>query len=88
MVVMAMNLTGSFVKEIARHFQRLPMTIIEAITEIQSLMENDMVLARRIEDMRSNPMKRGKKEYPDYFCLIPLRPSLSVDYFSHWTIVK
>ena len=39
------------------------MTISEAIMKIESRMERDMKLARRIEDMRSNLMKRGKKKY-------------------------
>jgi hypothetical protein len=39
------------------------MTISEAVIKIESLMEKDMVLARRIEDMRNNLMKRSKKKY-------------------------
>jgi hypothetical protein len=39
------------------------MTISEAVIKIESLMEKDMELARRIEDMRNNLMKRGKKKY-------------------------
>ena len=60
---LARKLTGSLVKDIARHFQREPMTISEAVIKIESLMEKDMELARRIEDMRNNLMKRGKKKY-------------------------
>jgi putative transposase len=60
---LARKLVGSLVKDIARHFQREPMTISEAIIKIESLMEKDMVLARRIEDMRNNLMKRSKKKY-------------------------
>lgn len=60
---LARKLAGSLVKDIARHFQREPMTISEAIIKIESLMEKDMVLARRIEDMRNNLMKRSKKKY-------------------------
>jgi chromosomal replication initiation ATPase DnaA len=59
----AKKLTGSLVKDIARHFQREPMTISEAVIKIESLVERDMELARRIEDMRNNLMKRGKKKY-------------------------
>jgi hypothetical protein len=39
------------------------MTISEAVIKIESLMEKDMELARRIGDMRNNLMKRGKKQY-------------------------
>jgi hypothetical protein len=39
------------------------MTISEAVIKIESLMEKDKDLARRIEDMKSNLMKRGKKKY-------------------------
>jgi len=60
---LARKLTGSLVKDIARHFQREPMTISEAVIKIESLMEKDMELARSIEDMRNNLMKRSKKKY-------------------------
>ena len=60
---LARKLTGSLVKDIARHFQREPMTISEAVMKMESLVEKDMELARRIEDMRNNLMKRGKKKY-------------------------
>ena len=39
------------------------MTISEAIIKVEGLMEKDKELARKIEDMRSNLMKRGKKKY-------------------------
>jgi hypothetical protein len=39
------------------------MTISEAVIKIESLMEKDMELARSLEDMKSNLMKRGKKKY-------------------------
>jgi len=39
------------------------MTISEAVIKIESLMGRDMELARRIEEMRNNLMKRGKKKY-------------------------
>jgi len=39
------------------------MTISEAVMKMESLVEKDMELARRIEDMRNNLMKRGKKKY-------------------------
>ena len=60
---LARKLTGTLVKEIARHFQREPMTISEAVIKIESQMEKDKELTRRIEEMRSNLMKRGKKKY-------------------------
>lgn len=60
---LARKLTGSLVKDIAQHFQRGPMTISEAIIKIEGLMEKDKELARRIGDMGSNLMKRGKKKY-------------------------
>jgi hypothetical protein len=40
------------------------MTISEEVIRIESLVESDMELARRIEDMRKNLMKRGKQKYP------------------------
>ena len=60
---LARKLTGSLVKDIARHFQREPITISEAVIKIESLVERDRELARRIEAMRNNLMKRGKKKY-------------------------
>ena len=39
------------------------MSISEAVNRIESLVDRDMELARRIEDMRNNLMKRGKKKY-------------------------
>ena len=39
------------------------MTISEAVMKIESLVERDRELARRIEAMRNNLMKRGKKKY-------------------------
>ena len=60
---LARNLTGSLIKDIGRHFQREPMTISEAVMKIESRVEKDMQLARRIEHMRNNLMKRGKKKY-------------------------
>jgi len=60
---LARKLTGSLVKDIAQHFQREPMTISEAIIKIENLMEKDKELARGIEDMRNNLIKKGKKKY-------------------------
>jgi REP element-mobilizing transposase RayT len=60
---LARKLTGSLVKDIARHFQREPMTISEAVIRMESLVEKDMELARRIAHMRNNLIKRGKKKY-------------------------
>jgi hypothetical protein len=39
------------------------MTVSEAVINIESLMEKDIELARRIEGLRYNLMKRGKKKY-------------------------
>ena len=39
------------------------MTISEAVIKIESLMEKDKELVRRIEDMRNNLMKRSKTKY-------------------------
>lgn len=60
---LARKLTGSLVKDIARHFQREPMTMSEAVIKIESLMEKDMELAGRIGDMRNYLTKRIKKKY-------------------------
>jgi len=60
---LARKLTGSLVKDIARHFQREPTTISEGVMKMESRVEKDRELARRIEYMRSNLMKRGKKKY-------------------------
>jgi len=65
---LARKMAGSLVKDIAQHFQREPMTISEAIIKIDGLMEKDKELARKIEDMGSNLMKRTK-EIPYYRCL-------------------
>jgi hypothetical protein len=37
------------------------MTISEAVIKIESLVERDMELARRIEDMRNNLIKRVRR---------------------------
>jgi hypothetical protein len=60
---LAREMAGFLVKDIGRHFHREPMTISEAIIKIEGLMERDKELARKIEAMRSNLMKRGKKRY-------------------------
>lgn len=60
---LARKLTGSLVKDIARHFQSEPMMISGALMKMESLVEKNMELTRRIEYMRSNLMKRGKKKY-------------------------
>ena len=39
------------------------MAISEAVMKMESLVKKDMELARRIEDMRNNLMKRRKKKY-------------------------
>jgi hypothetical protein len=59
----AREMTGSLVKDIARHFHKEPMTIGESIIKIEGLMEEDKELAKKIEAMRSNLVKRGKKKY-------------------------
>ena len=61
--VKARKMTGCLVKDIARHFQREPMTISEASVKIESLLERDRQLAKRIVDMKNNLMKRGKRKY-------------------------
>jgi hypothetical protein len=60
---LAREMAGFLVRDIGRHFHREPMTISEAIIKIEGLMERDKELARKIEAMRSNLMKRGKKRY-------------------------
>lgn len=60
---LARKWTGSLVKDIVRYFQREPMTISQAVIKMERLVERDIELARRIEDMRKNLMKRGKKKY-------------------------
>jgi hypothetical protein len=60
---LARKLTGSLVKDIAQHFQREPMTMSEAIIKIEGLMEKDKELAIKIEEVKSNLMKRRKKKY-------------------------
>jgi chromosomal replication initiation ATPase DnaA len=57
------ELTGSLVKDIARDFQREPMTISRAVIKMERLVEKDVELARKINHMRSNLMIRGKKKY-------------------------
>ena len=39
------------------------MSISEAVIKIESLMVKDIELAERIEDLRNNLMKKGKKKY-------------------------
>jgi len=39
------------------------MSISEAVIKIGSLMVKDIELAERIEDLRNNLMKKGKKKY-------------------------
>lgn len=60
---LARRIAGFSVKDIAQYFQREPMTLSEAIVKIEGLMEKDKELARKIEDMRSNLTKRGRKKY-------------------------
>jgi putative transposase len=60
---LAREMTGSLVKDMARHFHREPMTISQAIIKIERLMEEDRELARKMEAMRRNLTKSGKKKY-------------------------
>ena len=60
---LARKLTGALVKDIARHFGREPMTMSEAVTKVETLVEKDVELARRIEHMNNVLAARGKKKY-------------------------
>ena len=60
---LARKLTGALVKDIARHFGREPMTMSEAVMKVETLVEKDVELARRIEHMKNVLVTRGKKKY-------------------------
>jgi hypothetical protein len=60
---LATKLTGSFVKDIPRHFQRKPMTISKAVMKMERLVEKNTDLPRRIERRRNNLIRRERKKY-------------------------
>ncbi len=60
---LARKLTGSFVKEIAQHFQREPMTMSEAVIRIENRLLKDKELAGRVEEVEIHLRKGRKKKY-------------------------
>ena len=60
---LARKLAGCMVKDIARHFQREPMTISQGIIKVEQLIHNDIVLKKTLEAVERELTKEGKINY-------------------------
>jgi REP element-mobilizing transposase RayT len=60
---LARAISGSMVTDIARHFQRSPMRISQAIIRFEDELRKDKHLRKTIETVKGDLIKRGKKKY-------------------------
>ena len=60
---LARKLAGLRIKEIARHFNRDPITISLGVQNVENLLQRDRELAKRTEIIEENLRKEGKKKY-------------------------
>jgi REP element-mobilizing transposase RayT len=60
---LARVLSGYKVAEVARHFQRSPMRISQAIIQFENNLREDERLRKRIEKLKEDLIKKGKKKY-------------------------
>jgi hypothetical protein len=60
---LARKLAGYLVKDIAEHFRREPMTMSEAIINVENLLRSDEGLAKKVELMERHLTERRKKKY-------------------------
>jgi transposase-like protein len=60
---LARVLSGYKVAEVARHFQRSPMRISQAIIQFENNLREDERLRKRIENLMEDLIKKGKKKY-------------------------
>jgi REP element-mobilizing transposase RayT len=60
---LARVLSGYRVAEVARHFQRSPMRISQAIIQFEDNLREDERLRKRIENLKEDLIKKGKKKY-------------------------
>jgi chromosomal replication initiation ATPase DnaA len=60
---LARKLAGFRVIEVARHFHREPMTLSLGVKKVESLLQNDKALAKKVEIMERNLTEKSKKKY-------------------------
>jgi len=60
---LARAITGYMVIDIARHFQRSPMRMSQAIIEFENELRKDKHLRKTIEKLKDDLIKKGKKKY-------------------------
>jgi len=60
---LARKLAGFRVIEVARHFNREPMTLSLGVKKVESLLQNDKALAKKVEIMERNLTEKSKKKY-------------------------
>lgn len=60
---LARKLAGYLVKDIAEYFRREPMTMSEAIINVENLLRSDKGLAKKVELMERHLTEKRKKKY-------------------------
>jgi chromosomal replication initiation ATPase DnaA len=59
---LARKLAGFRVIEVARHFHREPMTLSLGVKKVESLLQSDRALAKKVEIMKRNLTEKSKKK--------------------------
>ncbi len=60
---LARKLAGFRVIEVARHFNREPMTISLGVKKVENLLQREKAMAKKVEIMERNLMEKSKKKY-------------------------
>ena len=60
---LARAISGHMVTDVARHFQRSPMRISQAIIQFEDRLRKDEHLSKTIEKLKEELIKKGKKKY-------------------------
>jgi hypothetical protein len=60
---LARRLAGFRVIEVARHFNREPMTLSLGVQKVESLLQSDRGLAKKVERMERNLKEKSKRKY-------------------------
>ncbi len=60
---LARVISGHMITDVARHFQRSPMRISQAIIQFEDRLRKDEHLRKTIEKLKEDLIKKGKKKY-------------------------
>ena len=60
---LARRISGYRVREIADHFRRSSVTVSEAITRVEDLLQKDTAFAKRLRILAENLIKGRKRKY-------------------------